>query len=257
MRKNLISSILILITIFLSSCSSKQKQNKLQAKHYLSLGTSYLSRGEYPQALSALLKAVELNPDSAEAENHLGLAFYVREKYQDAEKHILKAIKLKPVYTDARNNLGRVYIQTEKYDLAIKQLKIAIEDLEYPYPEKSLSNLGLAYLKSKDYETAKKYLKKSLKIRRLNCHTYNYFARSLYETAKYHKANQAYKTTIMLCTRQNFPNPIYYSALSHLKVGHREQAIAKLNEVRELYPNTPFASEAEKMLEIINKEMSQ
>jgi type IV pilus assembly protein PilF len=244
---------LVLITCSLVHCATKNRDKKKEAQNYLSIGTSYLQQGRYPQALTALLNASRLDEESPVIFNHLGLAYFVREKYDLAQKNILKAIQLSPSYTDAMNNLGRVYIEKKDYKKAILILTKAVNDLEYPHPEKSYSNLGLAYLRNKKYKESLPFFKKSLEIRRENCHTYHYYARSLYEIASYHKANQAFKSAILFCHKQNFPDPIYYSALSHLKVGHKEQAIAKLKEVKEYYSDSRFFTDANKLLEILHK----
>src|SRR5689334_17865591 len=126
----------------LLNCVSSNRVDRERATLHLQIGTGYLQSGQYPLAMSELMKAQELDPKNPLIQNNLGLAFYVRGRLKQAEEHFREAIKLEPKYSDAKNNLGRVLIDSQHYEEAVRVLHEVEGDLTYPNPEKTLSNLG-------------------------------------------------------------------------------------------------------------------
>ena len=242
-----------LIFFLLSGCQTNQANKPKKAHLHLKLGTAHLSKGNYPAALKELKIAARLDKKNPVTFNNLGLAYLVRGKYELAEQNIRQAIALEPAYTEARNNLGRVLIHQNKFEDAEKVLKIAVNDLTFPAPEKSHSNLGIAYFKNKKYKLAEDHLKKSLRIRRDHCVTENYYGRTLYEQGLLKKALNTLDASIAKCDAQKFYEPRYFSALAAFKLGFREQSIAKFEEVVQIAPSSKFAKRSQEMLELIRK----
>jgi type IV pilus assembly protein PilF len=143
-------------------------------------------RGQRPEAaLEELRKALEIDPENAEAYNLLGLialsqgAEYVRQvetagclqgadaeslrrdamtKFNEAEGHLRKATTLRPGYSDAWNNLAVAALQLARYDEAITAAQNALKDVAYPSPELARANLGWAELQKKNLNAAWKAL---------------------------------------------------------------------------------------------------
>lgn len=241
------------LSLFVVSCSSGQKKKKEQSLLYLQIGSEHLKNGQYPLALKALLEAEKLDQTNPILYNNLGLAYFVRDRFELAEKNLKKAVELDSKYTEARNNLGRMYIHLKKYDLAIKELKIAAEDLTYNFPSKVLSNLGLAYFRSGQFKEARDYFKKSLRLERENCFTFNYYGRSLFELKEYEQSAPSFDQAENLCKSSKFEEPTYFGALSYLKIGKRELAVTKLEEVVSKFPESQYAKRATRLLKILKK----
>jgi type IV pilus assembly protein PilF len=244
---------ILIFSFLLSACGTFNSADKKTAELELQLGTSQLQSGNYPQALTSLLRAEKLDPESAVIQNNLGLAYYVREHFTEAEAHLRNAIKLQENYSDAHNNLGRTLIELGDYSQAVAELNIAAKDLTYPTPEKPLINLGVAYFKMKKYETAMTYLGKALNIQRDNCMAHNYYGRSLYELKSYPKAAQELDHAASFCQRTMFDEPLYYSALSYYEIGQRDLAMDRLGTLMKLYPNGKYIDRAKSMLEMMRK----
>lgn len=240
-------------TIFVFGCSSTDKKasDKQRAAYHLQNGSGHLSKGYYPEALGEFLSAVELDPGNPLAQNQLGLAYFMRGKVELAEKHFREALKLNPKFTEARNNLGRILIEQKKYSEAVNELKIATNDLVYGEPEKILANIGIAYFNLQDYNEAEKYFKRSLQLRRKNCLVMAYYGRSLYELSSFDKAAESLDQAMDLCKAINLEDPYYFSALSYLKTGQREQAVARLEEGLTSFPKGQYAQKAKSLLEIL------
>lgn len=249
MVKILLLSILSLS--FLGCGHETKKDDKTRAHLHFKIGTGHLAKGNYPLALKELLNAHRLDPNDPLIHNNLGLAYMVRNKYADASRHMKQAVVIDPKYTDARNNLGRVLIERGLFAEAQKELQIASEDLTYTNPQKVWANLGLAHYRQKNYNSALKSFKKALSLQRNNCITYNWYSRTLYELKKYSRAAESYDKAIRLCKKRKLDEPHYYGALSYYKIGRSEEAIARLEEVIEFYPNGKFVNKAKSLLKTI------
>src|SRR5690348_3257843 len=128
----------------LAACATTHP-DKQRAELHLQIGTGYLTNGQYPQAMSELLKAQELDPTNPLILNNLGLAYYVRGKWKTAEEKFRAAVRQDSKFSEAKNNLGRVLIDEGRPAEALKFLHEVESDLTYRYQEKTLSTLGMAY----------------------------------------------------------------------------------------------------------------
>lgn len=241
---------LLILSTLLNGCATSSGDKKTSAALRLRIGTAHLQQGNYPQALAELLTAVELDPNSPIIHNNLALAYYVREKYVEAEHHLQTALELEPKYTDARNNLGRVYISLKKYDEAITELTATTQDLTYPSPEKAYSNLALAYYKKGDYAKAKETSLAALKADKSFCPAQSTYNLSLFFLEDYKRAASSFEKTANQCDKEK-EEAHYYSGLSYYKLGSKEKATARLQEVISLFPEGEYAEKAKNMLTII------
>ncbi len=243
--------ILLLVLGLMWGCATSNSDSARRAALHLQLGTAHLNSGNFPAAMAELLKAEKLDSSNPIIQNNLGFAFYVRNKFKEAEEHFAKAVRSKPEYTEARNNLGRVLIDLERYDEAIRELNISVNDLTYSAPEKSLSNLGLAYLKKNDYAHAQENFIKALQIQDKACTTITYYGQSLFGQKKYAAAAETFDRAISSCKKENFDEPYYFSGLSYMRASKREQAVARLEELMQLFPESSYHAKAQTLLEIL------
>jgi Flp pilus assembly protein TadD len=70
-----------------------------------------------------LEKAVELNPEFADAYSLLGFAFIMQGKQEEALKAMVKAVNLNPQNVGYRFNVANLYLQMRKFDRAMAVLK--------------------------------------------------------------------------------------------------------------------------------------
>lgn len=243
----------LLAVIALCGCSSAQKRDKDRAALHLQIGTGYLSKGQYPQAIGSLRKAEELDPTNPFISNNLGLAYFVRGKYKEAEEKFRQAIKSEGRYSDAKNNLARVMIETKRFNEAVRILNEVEGDLTYSNPEKTLSNLGMAYFEMGQFKKAEDYLSRSLGIRRESCLTSSYFGRTLLEMKRYRESAKALDQAIEFCRTAKFEEPIYFSATSYFSLGDREKSRARIEELITNYPKSKYVAKAKGMLELLEQ----
>ncbi|MBE0570634.1 MAG: tetratricopeptide repeat protein [Ignavibacteriaceae bacterium] len=133
-------------------------------------GVSYDEEGKYEQAISEYIKAIEINPDYADAYNNRGVSYYNLGKNENAISDYTRAINLNPKYADAYNNRGIVYYDQGQHNQAIKDYSKAIE-VNKSYA-KAYHNRGLIYMVVlKDKEKGCADWKKACELG--ECYNYN------------------------------------------------------------------------------------
>ena len=243
--------LILLISLLGSGCVSSSKGNKERASLYLKIGTGHLAQGNYPQALTELLKAEQLDPDSPQILNNLGLVYYLRGHLPKAEAKFRHAIKEESRFSDAKNNLARLLIDRKRPSDAIKLLQEVEADLTYTAPEKTFSNLGMAYFEQGQYKKAEDYLGRSIEIRRQSCTTSHFYGRTLLALKKLKESAEALDQAVEYCRSAKFEEPLYYSAMSYFSLGDKEKSRARIDELLKDYPKSKFVGEAKGMLELL------
>ena len=246
--------IVLLATFMLAACSSTPStQTRERAALHMQIGTGYLSKNMYPQAMSELLRAEQLDPKNAYIQNNLGIAYYVRGRHKQAEEKFREAIRFEPQFSDAKNNLARALIDQKRYPEAIKWLRETEGDLTYQTPEKTYSNLGMAYFEMGNFKLAGEYLERSLQIRRDSCTTANYFGRVLFETKKVRESARILDQAIEFCRASKYEDPIYFSAMSYFSLGEKEKTRARIDELLKDYPKSKYVAKAKGMLQLLEQ----
>ncbi|MEL7079523.1 MAG: tetratricopeptide repeat protein, partial [Cyanobacteria bacterium J06582_2] len=125
------------------------------AEAYVNRGNAYLNLGEYQEAIADYNKAIELNPGDADAYINRGNAYLNLEEYQEAIIYFNKAIELNPNYPNsalAYFNRGNAYGNLGEYQKAITDYNQAIE-LNSNYVDAYI-NRGNAYGNLGEYQEA-------------------------------------------------------------------------------------------------------
>ncbi len=244
---------LVAISTAVSCASKATRENSERAALHMQIANGYLSKGHYPQAMTELLRAEQLDPRNPLVLNNLGIAYYVRSRQKQAEAKFREAIKYEKNFSDAKNNLARVLIDQQRYPEAIKLLREVEGDLTYQAQDKTYSNLGMAYFETGNYQKAGEYLERSLQIRRESCTTANYYGRTLLETKKLKESAEVLDQAIEFCRSAKFEDPIYYSAMSYFSLGEKEKSRARIDELLKDYPKSKFVAKAKGMLELLEQ----
>lgn len=113
----------------LSRLRDKLTEEKGTAQEYYDLGSIYLEKKLYVQAVDLFQKALKAkdlseNLQQAKVYNALGFAYFAREQYDLAIRQYKEALKVAPDYVTVYNNLGHAY---EKKKLTAPALE-AYED---------------------------------------------------------------------------------------------------------------------------------
>jgi tetratricopeptide (TPR) repeat protein len=116
----------------LSRLRKKLAKEKGTTQEYYELGSIYLEKKVYSQAISLFQKALKSAEEDGEENlapiyNGLGYAYFAQEQYDLAIRQYKEGLKLKPDYVTALNNLGHAY---EKKKLSAQALEMYEEALK-------------------------------------------------------------------------------------------------------------------------------
>ncbi|MDD5299165.1 MAG: tetratricopeptide repeat protein [Gallionella sp.] len=114
-------------------------------------------------SLSALQKAAELLPDSADVYNNLGLAFMDVDRLDEAEASLRHALKIKPGFAEACSNLGIVLRSMARLDEAEASYRRALQT-EPDYAEAHY-NLGITLQELGRLNEAEASFRRALEIK--------------------------------------------------------------------------------------------
>lgn len=128
------------------------------------LGEAYASLGhikvqyehDWPGAMRAYGRAIDLNPNYAFAHLLLGLHLATRGRFDDGIAELRTAQALEPAQPSYSALIGMVLIYQRRYDAAIEQLQSTLE-MNPDFPTTN-TYLALAYLRRGDYDKAMDHL---------------------------------------------------------------------------------------------------
>jgi tetratricopeptide (TPR) repeat protein len=133
------------------------------AEAYYNLGEALLKKGNVDEAIAHFQKALQINPDFAEAHNNLGEALIQKGSVDEAIAHFQKALQINPDYAEAHNNLGEALIQKGNVDEAIAHFQKALQ-INPDYAE-AHNNLGNALIQKRNVDEAIAHYQKALQIK--------------------------------------------------------------------------------------------
>jgi Flp pilus assembly protein TadD len=81
-------------------------------------GRASIERGQYPEAVQQLQRAVTLNARASHAHNAIGLALWKQSQLNLAIPSLQQAIQLTPQWTYPRNTLALIYLEQRRYNEA-------------------------------------------------------------------------------------------------------------------------------------------
>lgn len=123
------------------------------------IGKQRFREGNYSQAIENFLKALEQEPDNADALFELGKTHCVIGEYRKAVEYLKKNLEIRPGNGLANILLAKCYIFFDDYNLALEELNKAVE--KNPSPE-VYYELGMVYEIRGDYHRCVDAFKKAV-----------------------------------------------------------------------------------------------
>lgn len=137
---------------------------------FVRAGNEFFKAGDMNNAIEEYQKALELNPNNAEAHLKLGFLFYnAKQMYKEGMQHYDKAFQLNPNDPRILHDLGMVLLHQKQLDKAIEYLSEALKrmpnglDLQYTV-ENMHYHLGSAYLYKANSKEAIVHLSEVVKL---------------------------------------------------------------------------------------------
>jgi TolB-like protein/DNA-binding winged helix-turn-helix (wHTH) protein len=135
------------------------------ANSYRLLGMNYamLPAEAYPKAMDAALRAVELDPASADGYVSLGtIKFRYEWKWEEAERHFRRALEINPSLGMAHHDYAWFLVAMQRFDEGIEQIKLA--QRFDPLSPVANSDVGWVYLMARRYDEAIEQINRTLEL---------------------------------------------------------------------------------------------
>lgn len=149
----------LLGAVWLSGCASPAPRESADAETptdaYTRLGMAYLERNNLPRAMNALDRALEADPDDAEALQAMAMIYQRQGEDRLAVDFFERALKADPDFTPARNNYAAYLYDRGRVEAACAQLERASQDTQYPNRAQLFTNLGQCRQELGDIEAAR------------------------------------------------------------------------------------------------------
>jgi tetratricopeptide (TPR) repeat protein len=107
-----------------------KEANKLKADNpgvLFALGASYLRQGDYPIAVKTLKQGLALAPKENTAIFDLGNAYFQMKRYEDAIAEYQKILNVDQTFWAATNNIGLIEYERGNVETSLKQWQKAVE----------------------------------------------------------------------------------------------------------------------------------
>ena len=149
--------------LLLAACAGPSAQDREASQVHTGIAQQALRNGDPRTALAEIERAVERNPENAEARNLYGLLLHLYFARLDAAvEQYRKAIEIDPGYSEAKVNLGAVLTALGRCVEAIPLLEQAREDLTYREPWLAENNLGWCLYQQGDVDRALVHLRAAI-----------------------------------------------------------------------------------------------
>ncbi len=246
---------------FSSLNSESQKNKRAAAESLYSQGLGILSRDDYSRAVGYFEKAVEIDPNYAEAWYQAGFCYGMLGRHDDALKSSKQAAKLRPEWSETYINIGassfalgqykdaaEAYRQAAKIDgnnadaqyaLGLSLNKLGRTDEEIlafkraiaikPDYANAYEFIGAAYFKQKRYNESLAAFEQ-LKTYKPDAKTYNYLGENYFELGKTQESIDAFNNAVSY--NSNFDKARYNLGKAYVKLGDRDSAMVQYEILR-------------------------
>jgi type IV pilus assembly protein PilF len=224
--------------------SQKKGDTHEAARINAQMGIEYLRKGDTELARDKLLKAIELDPENADAHGALGLLYANTGEVGKAEKHYEKSLRLEPDDPNVLNNYGTMLCAQGKYEKADLAFRRASRNSRYQAPALALTNAGVCARKMQDDTRAEAYFREALKHNPDFADALGQLALLSADQARYLNARgflQRYEALQAPMTR----DMLLLGIRIELALGDRDAAQRYAQSLRSEYPGQPYDSSLE------------
>jgi len=209
----------------------------------LDLARGYMENGEFDRARPALIRALELNPRSPEANVLMGLLNESQNDYVLAERHYRLALEVEPDNAQALNNYGSFLFARGRYEEAVKLLRRLVENSDYRARSQAYENLGLAELQVGEVTRAEEAFNRAIRLNFAQSRSNLELADLNYEQGEYSLA-QEYYDAFRTQARQS-PRSLCLGMKLAAKAGNTDQMSSYALALNNLFPDSDETANCE------------
>ncbi len=206
-------------------------------------------------AIEDLKKAIECDPNLADAYVALGLAYSQMDLSEKATAEFENAVKVDPNNLEAHIYLAQDYAKIGDNQKVLYHLSRAVElDDSNPQILKSYAGMLLKYGSEDDIDKARDVLAKTLKMLPDDAEVNMNYGYTLYLDSKFNEAIKYLKKALEI--QPNYAEANYNIGLAYSRIGEYKLARQHWEKVIEQAPDSPMATKAADFVDKIKKSES-
>jgi tetratricopeptide (TPR) repeat protein len=200
------------------------------AASHVQRGIRFEEAGRIEDAIVEHEKALELDPEFAQAHANLIILYGRTKQPQKAEEHFRAAVRLNPNHADSYYNYGVLLVEQRKYVEAEEVFRKAVEI--NPFHPQAWHNLGFMREQQGRLDEALQFYRKAVERQPNYPLAHFHIGRILVNQKKY---DEAIKHLLMTLSPEDASTPAYLYALSatYARAGNREEALTYGRRARE------------------------
>jgi Flp pilus assembly protein TadD len=265
------------LTSFSDLVTSSRRNKRAAAEHFYGQGLGFLSHDDWTRALPLFEKAVDTDPDYAEAWYQTSYCNGMLGRHNEALRASRQVIRLKPDWPEPYVNMGHAYSRLGQFQDAINSYKQALRldpynaDVQFaigltygkwnkpddeiiayrkainlsPDHAGAYERLGLAYFRQGKFKEAAAAFDQLRMLKPGEAKASNYLGEAYLKLNRVDESIEAFKQATRL--KPDFGTAYYNMALGYLTLGDRDSAMIQYNILRSL-----DADLAEKLFNLIN-----
>lgn len=216
--------------------SSDQSEDQKRARIRLQLAIGYYEQRQMNVALDEIKRALQADPNLADAYSVRGLIYMDMGENRLAEDNFLQSVKLAPSNPELTNNYGWFLCQTGRERQAMSYFESALNNRTYQSPAKALNNAGVCSIKIKDMDAAERYFVRAFQFEPGNPLTNAHLAKLHYDKKDYERARfyigRVMKADIMTA------DVLWLAIKTERKLGDRAAETSLATQLRRRHPNS-------------------
>lgn len=248
------SPLMFVLTLALGGCATTGGDSQMPktsavdsrdeaARVHVELGQRYMQQGKLDISMEKLQKALQLNPNYADAHTVIGLLYERIGDPKSAEDHYRRAVELQPKAGAANNNYGQILCSAGRLDEADKYFQRAVADPFYKYADVALANAGVCLLTGQHLDKAEVDFRRSVEINPNNALALFHLASTLYLKSDYFKARAFIQRFEAL--GQESAEALMLGHDIEQKLGNEEAAKEYARRLRQQFPDSRQAQQLE------------
>ncbi|HEY3024795.1 MAG TPA: tetratricopeptide repeat protein [Pyrinomonadaceae bacterium] len=265
------------LTSFSDLVVSSRRNKRAAAEHFYAQGLGFLSHDDWAKALPLFERAVDTDPDYAEAWYQSSYCNGMLGRHNEALRASRQVIRLRPDWPEPYVNMGHAYSRLAQYQDAINAYKQALRldpynaDVHYamgvtygkwnkpddeilsyrkainlsPDHAGAYERLGLAYFRLGRFKEAAGAFNQLRMLKPGEAKASNYLGETYLKLNRVEEGIEAFKQATRL--KPDFGTAYYNLALGYLALGDREAALVQYNILKAI-----DADLADKLFSLIN-----
>jgi tetratricopeptide (TPR) repeat protein len=181
--------------------------------------------GRHTEALKASRQVVRIRPDWADTYVNMGAAYYALGQFKDSVDSYKQALRLEPYNAETHYALALAYGKLNRTEDEIQEYRRTIN--LRPDHAGAYERLGLAFFRLKRYAEALNAFEQFKTHKPGDEKAYNYLGETLLELNRLEEALEALRQAVNI--RPDFGRARYNLGKAFIKTGDRDAAVAQLN----------------------------